>query len=148
MYSFFFVFFFQKPADSLKHGDNFLVHNPKIKAGHYIDIVSYRDMRQDIVTDFGYRYMVWVLSFPGWKSFIPVKHCGFLNLPDCCRDPHIHLTDDYLSKNVIRLIFCEITNSHPHSTVSIEVFDQKYCDFYSFYHLSSSHNLKCTTRLP
>ncbi len=29
-----------------------------IRAGQYIDIVPYHDMRQDVLTDFGYRYIV------------------------------------------------------------------------------------------
>ncbi len=31
----------------------------------------------------------------------------------------MHITDGYLSKNVIGLIFCEITNSRPYSIVSV-----------------------------
>ncbi len=41
------------------------------------------------------------------------SHCSFIYLY-----PRIHITDDY-SKNVIGLIFCEITNSHPYNTVSV-----------------------------
>ncbi len=33
--------------------------------------------------------------------------------------PLIHSTDDYLSENITELMFGEITNSHPHSTVSV-----------------------------
>ncbi len=72
----------------------------------YISIVLYHDMRQDMVTDFRYRYIVifLVLSFSVWKGFITVKWCDFLNLPDCSRCSFIvfyplgHITDDYSSK--------------------------------------------------
>ncbi len=97
-------------------------------AGQYIDTASYRDVRRYIVTDFGYRLyhdMAWVLSFPGWKGFTTVKWCDFLNLPDCsCCSlihlyPLIHIFFDYLSKFHWVSLFCEITNSHPHNTVSV-----------------------------
>ncbi len=97
------------------------------RPGRYIDIVSYRDTRRDIVTDFRYCYrdMAWVLSFPGWKGLITVKCCVFWNLPDCFHCffiylyPFIHITDDYSSKNGIGFICCEITSCHPYSTVSV-----------------------------
>ncbi len=92
------------------------------------------------------------VAFPGWKGFNTVKWYNFLNLPDCfwCSFiylfPLIHINDGYLSKNVIWLIFCKITNSHPYNTVSVLWWlVQKYCDNYSFYHLSCSHPSECTT---
>ncbi len=66
-----------------------------------------------------------MLSFHRWKGFITVKWCDFLDLSDCshCSFIHIyqliHITDDYSSKNVIGLIFCEITNSQPKNAVSV-----------------------------
>ncbi len=86
------------------------------RTGQYISIVSCCDMRQDIVTDFGYCYIVICRRCClGWKGVITVKWCDFLNLLDCsyCAfiylHPLSHITDDYLSKNVIGLLFCEIT---------------------------------------
>ncbi len=90
-----------------------------------------------------------VWSFPGWKGFITVKWCDFLKLPDCsCCSfiylyPFIHITDDWLSKNVTWLIFCEITSSHPCSTVSISTYLVK--NIVMFHHLSWSHPSECTT---
>ncbi len=90
--------------------------------------------------------------FPGLKGFVAAKWCDFLNSPDCsCCSftylrPLIHITDEYLSKNVTELKFCEITNSHPYYTGSVfEVIGQKYCDIYSFYHLRCYDPLKCKT---
>ncbi len=63
--------------------------------------------------------------FSGWKGFITVKWCVFVNFPDCsCCSfvylyPLIHIADDYLSKNVIGFVFCEITNSHSYNTVVV-----------------------------
>ncbi len=65
-----------------------------------MSIVLYHDMGQDILIDFGYCYIVM------W-----CKCCLFLV------SPGLFLTDDYLSQNVIWLIFCEITISHPYNTV-------------------------------
>ncbi len=70
-------------------------------------------MRQDIMTDFGYRYVVITVVFSWLKRLHYSKVMWFYLYP------LIHITDDYLSKNVIGLIFCEITNSHFYNTVSV-----------------------------
>ncbi len=88
-------------------------------------IVSYRDIRQYIVIDFGYCYIaIWR------KCCLFLVEKAWLQWSDMISDltrlfllffhwPFIHFTDDYLSKNVIELIFCEITNTHPYNTVPV-----------------------------
>ncbi len=65
------------------------------------------DMRQDIITDFWYCYIViWcVLSL----SLQDCSHCSFLPLATY---PHYW---SLLVQNVIGLIFCEITSSRPYN---------------------------------
>ncbi len=53
----------------------------------------------------------------------------------------------WLSKNVIVLTFCEITNSHPYYTASVSRYLVKNIDIYPFYNLSCFHPLECTTNL-
>ncbi len=94
--------------------------------GQYINIVSYHDMRQDMVTDFGFRYvLIWCnCSFPGWRGFITVKWCDFLNLSDCSRCSFIY---SYPLINHCWLFIkkCHWVNtllnhhSHPYKTVSV-----------------------------
>ena len=58
----------------------------KVGLGNISILYRYRDMRLDIVLDFGYRNIgIWhkLLSFPGFKGCVTVKWCTFLNLRDC-----------------------------------------------------------------
>ncbi len=66
-----------------------------------------------------------MVTYVGWRSIVMWRESWlFLHDSAVMSDlqaalPRIHITDDYLSKNVIGLIFGEITNSHPHTTVSV-----------------------------
>ena len=55
---------------------------------------------------------------------------SFTNLPDCCTcsytyilppGHYIHISDDYVSKNLIVLIFSERIDSHPHNIVAVSL---------------------------
>ncbi len=91
------------------------------------------------------------MSFSGWKGLISVKWCDFLNWSDCSCS-FTFLTYPYYWWLFIKT--CHWVNiswkdqqSSLQCCLSVEIFGQKYCDIYSFYHLSCSHHNKSVTTM-
>ena len=137
--SLFVLLILQLNKETVKHN---ILTGYILRLGNISILYRYRDMRRDIILDFGYRNIViWYKCCLLFKGYISIKWRNFLNLPDCSSWSiicHLHFVMGstlmmiiYQKSHCVNILWKhQLSILQYRRNIDIEVFGQKYCDIW------------------